>query len=636
MSLLQVNNLEKFYGAVPIIRNASFTINQGEKIGLIGRNGCGKTTLLKVLTGEEDYDQGEIHWAQGCTYGFLRQEQQIQPGISIYQELRSSFVEIDALQKRLNLLQTEMNQTNLPGNKLEMLIAEHHQVSEAFAQAGGYQLEGRIQGVLRGLSFPQERWHDPAIVMSGGERTRLALARILLSDYDLLFLDEPTNYLDLSAIEWLEDYLLEYRGAVILISHDRYFLDKVIGGVWELEYCKLIRYKGNYSAYHQQKDSNYQTTLKAYAEQQKMIERQEKFIREAGASEKSKRKAHSVEKRLAQVERIERPTLNLKKIKINFGEHQPSGKKVLEFEGVTKAFGKKVILEQANFRLDYGEKIGLIGANGTGKTTLLKMIMGQEQPDKGWIRLGHEVRPGYFSQLDAGITVEGTPFSQVMAMGDLDNTQARTILGQFLFSGDDVFKNVTDLSGGERRRLGIIRLMLSKSNLLILDEPTNHLDLASIEVVEQALRDFKGTVLMVSHDRYFLSQTVDRYLALINGAIRSFSSYQEYLAARNQLQEQQNKSVILSKSQSQLQREEQKELQRNLKRKQRRLSELEKEISQAETEKERLTELLNEPAVHTDYQQSYSLSQELEALELKLNELYDEWAVLQEEMELCP
>jgi len=634
MSLLQINHLDKFYGAVPIIREASFAIYQGEKIGLVGRNGCGKTTLLRILTGEEDYDQGEIHWAQGCTYGFLRQDQQIQPGISIYQELRSSFTKIDALQNRLNLLQTEMNQPNLSERELELLITEHHQVSEAFAQAGGYQLEGRIQGVLRGLSFSKERWHDPAIVLSGGERTRLALARILLSDCDLLFLDEPTNYLDLTAIEWLEEYLSEFRGAVILISHDRYFLDKVVGGVWELERCKLTRYKGNYSAYHQQKESNYEAAVKAYAQQQKMIERQEKFIREAGATEKSKRKAHSVEKRLAQVERFEKPSLDLKTIKLNFGERLPSGKKVLEFEGVSKAFGKKIILEQASFRLDYGEKIGLIGSNGTGKTTLLKMIMGQEFADKGWIRLGHEVRPSYFSQLDAGITLEGTPFSQVMAMGDLDNTQARTILGQFLFLGDDVFKNVTDLSGGERRRLGIIRLMLAKSNFLILDEPTNHLDLASIEVVEQALHNFAGTVLIVSHDRYFLSQAVNRYLALMDGIIKSFPSYQAYLIARAESNEKSDKIEVVSKTQ--LQREEQKELQRNLKRKQRRLSELEAEIAQTEASKEAVVESLNDPEVHTDYQKSHAFSQELETLELKLVDLYDEWAVLQEELEICP
>lgn len=627
MSLIQVKNLDKFYGADPVILNLDLQIHPGEKWGLVGRNGCGKTTLMKILAGLEDYDRGEIRTAQNCRIGYLEQEPEFNAGVSIYQELRNLFNDLDELHTQVELVRQKMSDPALNREQLDLLVKEHYRLSEKYQQNGGFLIEGRIQGVLRGLGFSKERWNDSAMVLSGGERTRLALAKILLAPYDLLLLDEPTNYLDMTAIEWLEEYLIaQFKGAVLIISHDRFFLDRVVQGIFELDSGTLTRYRGNYTDYRNQKEFNLQTQAKAYQIQQKFIEKQEKFIREAGASEKSKRKAHSVEKRLQKVERISKPSLGQKSLQLSFAGHQAGGREVLVLEGVSKSFGNKVLFKDVNILVEYGDRIGIIGPNGAGKTTLLKMILGMDSPDSGRIRLGYEVYPGYFPQMadDSGLT--GTPFEMVMGMADLDNTEARTILGRFLFSGDDVFKNISDLSGGERRRLNLIKLMLSKANLLILDEPTNHLDLESIEAVEKALIDYDGTLLVISHDRYFLNRVVNRYFAVINGGLTQFSSYQDYL----NLSHCQDKPYETSKpkNQAQVRWEQNKEFQRELRRKKRRLEETENEIAQLEQEKSNLSNQLSDPLIYADYNKSLSLSNQLAEIETKLNEAYQLWEEL--------
>jgi ATP-binding cassette subfamily F protein 3 len=631
MPLLQVQNLDKFYGAVPVIRGAAFTIQPGEKWGLVGRNGSGKTTLIKVLTGVAEFDHGEIHWAQNSKIGYLSQDPQFDES-SIYQELRVLFRALDALQAELARLQEQMAAPGLEQKRLNTLINEFHLLSERFELAGGYQIESRIQGVLRGLGFPKERWHDSVNVLSGGERTRLALARILLGSNDILFLDEPTNYLDLAAIEWLEEYLREYKGAVLLISHDRYFLDRIVTGIYELEFCSLKQYRGNYSVYRSQKSANYQTTLTAFNKQQKEINRLAKFVREADAT--AKRKAHSLEKRLQNMVRIAKPSPNNQPIKIEFTGHQPSSRQVLAVSDLTKGFGSKSLFKGINFRFEAGDKIGLIGPNGAGKTTLLKLIVGLETPDQGQVSLGYEVKTGYFAQLDDSSELNGTPFSQVLEVADLDNTEARTLLGHFLFRGDDVFKPVGDLSGGERRRLGLLKLMLSKTNFLILDEPTNHLDLESIEVIEEALRNFKGTVLMVSHDRYFLNQIVNRYLVLENGQLILVPAYQDYLDGQTRNQEPLPDPIVKPLNESQLQRLRNKEKQRELKRKLRLLVELEADIQHREARRKELHQVLNDPAIHADYKRSTELSRELAEVEAQLTAFYHTWEQIQEELDL--
>jgi ATP-binding cassette subfamily F protein 3 len=630
MPLLQVQNLSKFYGAVPIIRQATFAVQPGEKWGLVGRNGSGKTTLFKILTGIEESDEGEIGWAQNSRVGYLAQEPQFNFEGTIYQELRGIFTDLDALQNEILKIQAQMAEPELAPDTLNQLIEEFHGLSERFEQNGGYQIEGRIQGVLRGLEFPKERWQDRVGVLSGGERTRLALAKILLAPSDILFLDEPTNYLDLMAIEWLEDYLREYKGAVLLISHDRYFLDRIVTGIYEIEFCNVKRYRGNYSEFRKQKDSAYQANLKAYLEQQKEVNRLSKFIREADND--AKRKAHSLEKRLKSITPIARPEQNNQKMIMDFGVHQASSHQVLEVSELTKSFGSKRLFHGISFKIKAGEKVGLIGPNGIGKTTLLKMILGLEAPEHGWVRLGYEVYPGYFAQLDNTAELTGTPFSHIMAAGDMDNTEARTLLGHFLFRGDDVFKSVADLSGGERRRLGFLKLMLSKANFLILDEPTNHLDVESIEVLETALKNFEGTVFMVSHDRYFLNQLVDRYLVLETGRLFSVNNYQEYLDWRAR-QESSAGQADKPLSESQVSRLQNKEKQRDLKRKQRMIESLETDIHAFENRQKELREILNDPATHADYKVSTELSRELTETETRLAGFYQEWEALQEEMD---
>lgn len=632
MPLIQLNNLNKFYGATPILRDLGLTIQPGEKWGLVGRNGCGKTTLMKILTGEEDYDSGEFHLAQNCRIGYLKQEPDFDVDVTIYEELRNIFRDLDQLQLEINELQQQMSASGLSPDRLAALIEDHHNLTEKFEQLGGYQIEGRIQGVLRGLGFPKERWEDPVRVLSGGERTRVSLAKILLTTPDILFLDEPTNYLDISAIEWLEEFLADFSGAVLLISHDRYFLDHVVKGIFEIEFCKIKRYRGNYTFYREQKELQLQADMKAFEQQEKDFSRLDKFIRESRATEKSKRKAHSIEKRLSKVERIEKPLVNDKSLKMNFQESIASSRRVLELENVSKSYNGKSLFRGLNLIIEAGEKVGLIGPNGAGKTTLLRIIQNQEAPDDGRVRIGYEVYPSFFSQLTTGEDLSGTPFSQIMEAADLDNTEARTILGRFLFSGDDVFKSMSDLSGGERRRLGLIKLMLSKANFLILDEPTNHLDLDSIEVMEEALASYNGTVLIVSHDRSFLNAVVDRYAALVNNTLEFFQTYQDYVEFNQKLSQAGAKDCQKPKSSASMQREQNKETQRDLKRKQRNLNQIETEIESLEGRKKELLSLLNNFEVQTDYIKSMEYGQELTDVETKLAGLYEQWEQLQEEL----
>lgn len=631
MSLIQVVNLDKFYGAESILRNLQLEIHPGEKWGLVGRNGCGKTTLMKILAGTEDYDRGEIHVAQNCRIGYLEQEPNFKAEISIYQELRNIFQDLDQLSEKVEQARQRISDQTLNREQLDRLLEEHYHLSQEYEQKGGFLIEGRIQGVLRGLGFPKERWMDPVVVFSGGERTRLALAKILLASYDLLLLDEPTNYLDMAAIEWLEEYLkLQYKGAALIISHDRFFLDRVVQGIYELDSGCIKRYRGNYTDYRNQKEFNLQAQAKAYQIQQKYLQKQDKFIREAGASEKSKRKAKSVEKRLQKIERIDQPSAAQKSLKISFSGHEASGCEVLLFEGVSKSFGSKVIFRDVNLRVEYGDRIGLIGPNGAGKTTLIKMILGLDSPDTGRIRLGYEVHPGYFPQIADDSGLSGTPFQMVMDMADLDNTETRTLLGRFLFSGDDVFKNVADLSGGERRRLNLIKLMLSNPNLLILDEPTNHLDLESIEAIEKALVDFDGTILVVSHDRYFLNKVVDGYLAVLDENLTPFDSYQDYLIAN--VSQDKQEVALKPKNQAQIRRERNKELQRELKRKQRRLEQTETEIERLEADKSEIAKQLSDPLIYADYNKSLALTNELSEIENQLAEAYRSWEELSMEL----
>ncbi len=632
--LLQISNLAKYYGANPVLVNTDLTIQPGEKWALVGRNGSGKSTLLKIMTNREEADQGMIAWAQKARIGFVEQNPIFNSQKTIYQELRALFAELDNCQARLTELQAKMSQPGLDTAVLETYLEESQRLNDFYEKNDGYQIESRIQGVLRGLGIPQSRWQEAADELSGGEKTRLALARLLLNKHDILLLDEPTNHLDIQGIEWLEAYLVNYPGAVLLISHDRIFLDKIVTGIYEIESGKIKKYKGNYSAYRKQKEAYLEAAQKAYGEQEKEVARLEKFVRESRATEKAKRKAHSIEKRLAQINRVAKVKPDTKGMKIQFQTTSSLSRDVLELESVSKSYAAKVLLKQANISLKSGQKIGLVGPNGSGKTTLLEMILGRVSPDQGLVRFGAEVYPGYFSQIETADELTETPFDQIMNVADLTNTEARTLLGRFLFSGDDVFKQVRDLSGGEKKRLGLLKLMLSKTNLLILDEPTNHLDLLSIEVLEKALQEYQGTVLMVSHDRYFLQQIVDSYWGLNDGQLKILANYHEYLFWQNtQNNEADPKKQLSEKTDSRLSREQAKEFQRELKRKKRKLNDLEADINTTEARKTEILELLNQEEVFTDYQKSLQLSEELPLLEEKLKKNYQNWEVLWHELD---
>lgn len=632
MALLQVRGLTKYFGSDCLFEDIEFEIHSGEKLGLVGKNGCGKTTLINILTKSEDYDGGDVAWAQGSRFGYLPQILTFDDRVTVYQELRGIFSNLDDLQSKLNEVQEAINLAASDSTKLSELVELQHNLTERFEAEGGYQIEGRIQGVLRGLGLPKERWNDPIAVLSGGERTRLALAGLLLRPHDLLFLDEPTNYLDIEAVEWLEGFLSAYSGAVLVVSHDRFFLDRVVSGFLEIEFGEMKRYRGTYQSYREQKRVEYDNAMKSYLKQNKELERQEKFVRESRATEKSKRKAHSIEKRMSQIERLARPKWDAKAIKIDFPVVAPSSHNVLEVNDLCKSYGNKVLFDKAEFKIEVGEKVGLIGPNGVGKTTLLNMVLGYETADSGSMRLGYEVHPGYFSQLDE--LISGTPFDHVMAAADMNNTQARTLLGRFLFSGDDVFKSLTDLSGGERRRLGLITLMLSRANFLILDEPTNHLDLNSIEVIEDALKNTNHTVLIVSHDRYFLSRVVSRYIAVIDGKIQSFRSYDEYLYSKTAADAVATVETK-AKSTAQQHRENTKEAQRKLRRLERELAEVEAKIEKEENQREEIYKMLNDSSISADYQKNMEMAENLERIAKELEQAYQRWEELQEELENC-
>jgi ATP-binding cassette subfamily F protein 3 len=430
-------------------------------------------------------------------------------------------------------------------------------------------------------------------------------------------------------VEWLERYLAEYRGALLVISHDRFFLDRVVKHILEIEAHRVRRYRGNYSNYRSQKGRDGDAALKAYEIQQREIARQEKFIREAAAE--IKRRAHSLEKRLERTERLERPVAAEKRIKMRFPMHHPSARLAMEVEDLSKRYGTQMIFDKVSFRLEAGEKVALIGANGAGKTTLLRLILGLEAPERGRIRLGYEVYPGYFAQIDLAENLDGTPFSQVQTVADLDNTETRTLLGRFLFRGDEAFKAVADLSGGERRRLGLLKLMLSGANLLILDEPTNHLDLQAIEVLEEALLEYPGTIFFVSHDRYFLNRVASRFLTLDGTKLLPFPDYQAYFDWRARERETGGAEGTRPKSEAQAHREASKENQRTSRRRQKEITALEAEIATAEARRDELEFMVNDPAIHADYKKCDEVARELEETGRRLEGFYRSWEALHQD-----
>ena len=535
--ILACQNISKAFGTDEILKNVSFHIEEQEKAAIVGINGAGKSTLLKIIMKQENADDGEVILAKDCTIGYLAQHQDISSDRTIYEEVLDSKREIIQMEERLRDMEAKMNA--LSGTQLEELLNSYHKLSHEFEQVNGYAYRSEVVGILKGLGFTEDEFAKKMAELSGGQKTRVSLGKLLVTKPDVLLLDEPTNHLDIESIRWLETYLMNYKGAVLIVSHDRYFLDRVVTKVVEIFQHKGFVYQGNYTEFSKKKSAMREALIKQYYNQQREIKHQEEVIAKLKSfnREKSIKRAESREKMLDKIERIEKPTEENTDIRIVLEPNVTSGNDVMQVEGLAKAYGTLQLFSDINFEVKRGERVALIGNNGTGKTTILKIINELVAPDAGTISLGSNVYIGYYDQEHQLLHMEKTIFEEIAdAYPDLNNTKVRNVLAAFLFTGDDVYKRIGDLSGGERGRVSLAKLMLSDANFLILDEPTNHLDITSKEILEDALKNYTGTVFFVSHDRYFINQTATRVLELTGETIINYiGNYDYYLEKREQL-----------------------------------------------------------------------------------------------------
>lgn len=659
--ILAVQNISKSFGTDQILKAVSFHINEREKAAIVGVNGAGKSTLLKIIMGELSADEGEIILSKGSTIGYLAQHQNLSSDNSIYDEMLTVKQDIIQLDEKIRSLEQEMK--HVTGAELNQKLNTYTRLMHEFESKNGYAYRSEVTGILKGLGFGEEEFDKKVNQLSGGQKTRIALGKLLLSKPDLILLDEPTNHLDLISIAWLETFLLNYNGAVIVVAHDRYFLDKVVSKVIELDHTKAQSYEGNYSEYAEKKAMLRNAMLKQYLNQQKEIKHQEEVIAKLRSfnREKSIKRAESREKMLEKIERVEKPTENAQ-IHFSLEPRITSGNDVLTVTGLAKAYGPQKLFSDLNFEIKRGEKVAIIGNNGTGKTTILKIINGQVEADGGEVKLGTKVHIGYYDQEHQVLDPEKTLFDELQdAYPQLDNTAVRNILAAFLFTEDDVFKRIKDISGGERGRVSLAKLMLSEANFLILDEPTNHLDIASKEILENALNHYSGTVLYVSHDRYFINKTATRILDLTEQNLLNYlGNYDYYLEKKPALE-----AAYLGKSpenahtssgrpgafplaqpmksssdkkgsssadnptgDSKLTWQQQKEEQARIRKRKNDLAKTEDEIHRLETRNEEIDELLTKEEVFTNVQRLLELNEEKKALEERLIELMEQWELL--------
>ena len=651
--ILACNNICKSFGTNVVLDGVSFHINDREKAAIVGINGAGKSTLIKIIMGEMHSDEGDVIFAKGATVGYLAQHQDLNTDNTIYDELLT--VKQDILDLDHNIRQLELNMKSAKGAELEQMLNTYSRLTHEFDLKNGYAYQSEITGVLKGLGFDESEFTKHVNKLSGGQKTRVALGKLLLSTPDLIILDEPTNHLDMDSIAWLETYLVNYKGAVIVIAHDRYFLDKVVTKVIELDNTKATMFDGNYTSYAEKKSFLRDTMLKRYLNQQKEIKHQEEVIAKLKSfnREKSIKRAESREKMLDKIERVEKPITTVAHMNITLEPSIESGNDVLKVSDLSKSFGTHFLFDHVNFEVKRGEKVAIIGANGTGKTTILKIINDVVDADSGEIKLGTKVKIGYYDQEHHVLNMDKTLFDELQdTYPNLDNTRIRNVLAAFLFTGDDVFKRIRDLSGGERGRVSLAKLMLSEANFLILDEPTNHLDITSKEILENAISGYTGTVLYVSHDRYFINKTATRILDLTQNHLLNYAgNYDYYMEKRPELEAkfielqdkevaktttQTNKAnigntnVVDTSSDNKLDWKQQKEEQARLRKKQNDLKKLEDLIHELETRSAEIDELLADEAVYTNVPKLMELNKEKEELEEKLLEAMEQWEVLSE------
>ena len=535
MILISVQDIEKGFGAHEVLKGVSFSLQEGEKMGLVGVNGCGKTTLMRIITGEMEADKGMIHRNKDLRIGYLAQVDDIALTDTVWQALLRIFENEIAMEKRLRDLEKQMEENSDPELAMK-LTADYQRLLDRFNEAEGYAYEGKMLGVLNGLGLKPDM-HDRVVgTLSGGERTRLSLAKLLLQKPDIILMDEPTNHLDLEAIEWLQEYLTEYKGSLLLISHDRYFLDHVCNSMGEILGGKMIKFTGNYTDYMRKRTADFETRMKAYNLQQKEIEREKAIIERYRSfnREKSIKAAESRQKRLDRIERLEKPVEELH-VRFSFDARRRSGEEALEVKDLKKTYDGQTVFENISFKMRTGDRVALIGPNGVGKSTLIKILMNRLVPDKGSVKFGTNIDVGYYDQHQQDLNPMNTVLDEVWnQFPTMEQSKVRGALGMFLFSGDDVFDTIQSLSGGERGRVALTKLMLKKDNLLLLDEPTNHLDMDSREVLEDALQDFPGTILAISHDRYFINRFADRVMVMNNDGVTEYlGNFDDYIEKRN-------------------------------------------------------------------------------------------------------
>ena len=635
--ILSCQSICKSFGEKVILQDASFHIEEREKAALIGNNGAGKTTLLRIIMQEISADSGQVIIAKDKKIGYLAQYQDIHGHHTIYEELMTTKQYILDMADKIRSLEQEMKY--VAGDKLESLMNSYTRLTHQFELENGYAYKSEIVGVLKGLGFEEEDYSKQIENLSGGQKTRVALGKLLISKPDILLLDEPTNHLDMESIAWLETYLLNYPGAVFIVSHDRYFLDKVVTKIVEIEAAQMRMYEGNYSAYALKKAQLRDAQYKAYLNQQREIKHQEAVITKLRSfnREKSIKRAESRVKMLDKIQRIEKPIEIDNQMRISLEPRFISGNDVLTVEGLSKAFPGQTLFTDINFEIKRGERVALIGNNGTGKTTILKILNGIVAADTGRFALGSKVQIGYYDQEHHVLHMEKTIFQEISdTYPTLTETEIRNMLAAFLFTGDDVFKLISSLSGGERGRVSLAKLMLSEANFLILDEPTNHLDIASKEILEEALNSYTGTVLYVSHDRYFINQTATRIMDLTNQAIVNYiGDYDYYLEKKDEMtriyapaQETAVPEVKENVSETKLTWQQQKEEQALKRKRENELKKVEARIEELETRDKEIDETMVLPDICTNVAECTKLSREKAAIEEELEGLYEKWEEL--------
>ena len=627
MIILSAQNIAKSFGVNAVLRDVSLTVQQGDRIGLVGVNGCGKSTLMRILAGLDAQDGGEISLVRGTRIGYLAQQNMVTSGETVWNELQKVYEPVFAMEAKLRELEDEMAHAHTDEQRFARLSADYDRLTRRFEESDGYSWKSMVSGVLNGLGFKPAQYDQCVDSLSGGEQTRLCLARLLLQKPDLLLLDEPTNHLDMETLQWLENYLAAYKGSVLVISHDRYFLDHVCTGIVEILMGSSEQYNGNYTRYVAQRQERFESRMRAYEIQQKEIERQQAIIARYRMfnREKSIRAAESREKALDRMEKLEKP-VDERAIRFSFEARRRTGEDVLQMSELSKSFGEKHLFHDLTVHVRAGDRVALIGPNGVGKSTLIKIIVGEEKPDTGFIRYGANVDIGYYDQHQSTLHPDKTVLDEVWdRFPQMEQSNVRGALGMFLFTGDDVFKPIHTLSGGEKGRVALTALMLRKDNLLLLDEPTNHLDMDSREVLEDALADFGGTILTVSHDRYFINRIANRIIEMRpDGVTEYIGNYDDYI-------ERKNRPVAVEaeagKTKTELEKEKRREKmsRQALRQFKTRAQEAEKAVGAKEAEIAELEAQMADPALYSDAQKAADVQRAYQKAQQELQTLYEQW-----------